>query len=274
VKILVLSDLHVDAWADEPLDPESHFENRRIEEGADVIVLAGDIHEGVKAPIWAGETFPDKPIVMVAGNHEFYNGQWHASLKELREKSQQLGIHFLEDDAVEIGGVRFLGCTLWTDFMLYGEDAASKSATQASFLMSDYHLIGFDQQPGAQKRRLYQAPDELRPIDSIERHLASVAWLERQLAEGDPARTVVVTHHAPSAKSIPPEFANDVLSPAYASSLERLMGRSAVWIHGHVHDSYDYRVEGTRVVCNPRGYPDRDMEPLNPLFDLSLMVEV
>ena len=274
MKLLVLSDLHVDIWQDEPLDPGAHFENRRIDDGADVIVLAGDIHQGVQAPIWAREAFPGKPIVMVAGNHEFYEGHWHASLRDLRETSQQLGIHFLEDNAVEIDGVRFLGCTLWTDFMLHGEEASSKSATQASFLMSDYHLIRFDQPPGAKKRRLYQAPDELRPIDSIERHWASASWLEQQLATGDTARTVVVTHHAPSVKSIPPEFVNDVLSPAYASNLERLMGESAVWIHGHVHDSYDYLVEGTRVVCNPRGYPDRDMEPLNPLFNPSLIVEI
>ena len=29
--------------------------------------------------------------------------------------------------------------------------------------------------------------------------------------------------------------------------------RAQLWIHGHTHDSFDYVVNGTRVVCNPRG---------------------
>jgi predicted phosphodiesterase len=28
-----------------------------------------------------------------------------------------------------------------------------------------------------------------------------------------------------------------------------------LWIHGHTHDPFDYEINGTRVICNPRGYP-------------------
>ncbi len=73
-------------------------------------------------------------------------------------------------------------------------------------------------------------------------------------------KTVVVTHHAPSPRSVHPRYAQDLLTPAFASDLEGLMdaSRVALWIHGHTYEAFDYRVHGTRIVCNPRGYaPDQ-----------------
>jgi predicted phosphodiesterase len=46
-----------------------------------------------------------------------------------------------------------------------------------------------------------------------------------------------------------------------------------LWIHGHTHDSFDYRLDGTRVVCNPRGYA-KDGANENPLFDAGFMIEI
>jgi Icc-related predicted phosphoesterase len=83
------------------------------------------------------------------------------------------------------------------------------------------------------------------------------------LADPFDGRTVVVTHHAPSSQSVHPRYANDLLTPAFASNLESLMGGDgvALWIHGHMHESYDYGAYGTRVVCNPRGYAPDAMNP-------------
>lgn len=61
----------------------------------------------------------------------------------------------------------------------------------------------------------------------------------------------MVTHHAPHTWSVPAASEGDPLTPTYASDLERLMGRSALWVYGHMHESCDYTVRGTRVVCNP-----------------------
>jgi hypothetical protein len=83
----------------------------------------------------------------------------------------------------------------------------------------------------------------------------------------------VVTHHAPSRRSIVPRFVGSWLNPCYASDAEHLLGRSALWIHGHMHDSFDYAVRGTRVVCNPRGYA-RNGIPENAAFDPELCLEV
>ncbi|HHJ15617.1 MAG TPA: hypothetical protein ENJ80_02855 [Gammaproteobacteria bacterium] len=85
------------------------------------------------------------------------------------------------------------------------------------------------------------------------------------LAEPFDGQTVVVTHHAPSSQSVHPRYARDLLTRAFASNLEHLMAgdRAAAWVHGHMHESFDYKVHGTRVVCNPRGYAP---EALNPDF--------
>lgn len=91
---------------------------------------------------------------------------------------------------------------------------------------------------------------------------------------GNPAETVVVTHHLPLGQSIPEQFVGNILSPAYASNLATLVGRSKLWIHGHIHDNVDYMGGMTRVVCNPRGYPDTRQVPLNPAFRHDLMIEV
>lgn len=269
MKLLVLSDLHNDIL---PMKPD--VGGRRIDADADVVVLAGDIHEGVQAPIWARESFPDKEIVLVAGNHEFYGRFWNRNLQKIREKSAELDIHFLEDDAVELGGVRFLGCTLWTDFLLHGEERRSGSMRTARERMTDYRRIKLDRKPGEN-----QDWRELRSITLIpdlthRRHRQSVQWLDHQLASGNPTTTVVVTHHAPSAKSIPPYFDDDPLSPAYASNLPWLLGRSRLWIHGHIHDNADYMAGITRVVCNPRGYPDAKGQAINGDFDPFFTIEV
>lgn len=264
-----MSDLHNDIGK-----MPAVVDGRRIDEHADVIVLAGDIHEGVQAPMWARETFPDKPIVMVAGNHEFYGREWRRNLRKIRVKAQALGIHFLENDSVEIEGVRFLGCTLWTDFELFGEITRAAAMNEARARMNDYHRIKLDRKPGENQEWREIRSVKLVPELSRRRHRESVQWLDEQLGQGDPAKTVVVTHHAPLARSIPPYYECNSLSPAYASNLDHMMGRSALWVHGHIHDRIDYMAGDTRVVANPRGYPRRNGKNENEAFDPFFTVEV
>ena len=89
--------------------------------------------------------------------------------------------------------------------------------------------------------------------------------------KADPIKTVVVTHHLPHARSIPPRFEGDLLNAAYASDLSAVIasGRPALWVHGHTHDSCDYMVGDTRVVANPRGYDDENVR-----FDPALTLRV
>lgn len=274
MKILVLSDLHNDISPMAVLKGE-----RRIDEGVDVVVLAGDIHEGVQAQIWAREAFPEKEIVQIAGNHEFYGRFWKRNLRKMKEKAQELGIHFLENESVVIADVRFLGCTLWTDYALYGRDNQVEMMRHAAAKMTDHIRIKLDRKPGENQDFRETGKPMLQPSLVKRRHEQSLQWLIDELQNCDFDKTVVITHHAPSDLSIPEEFKGHPLSPAYASDLSGLMGKAKLWIHGHIHASQDYMLGGTRIVCNPRGYPVMGggmklLKNQNDSFDPAFCVEI
>lgn len=261
-KLLILSDLHLGFG-----DLEMEIDGKRIDADADIVVLAGDIGESKACLLWARRCMPDKPIVYVVGNHEMYRNHWDQGLDELRDTACSRDIHFLENEEDTVEGVRFLGCTLWTDYDLYGRENREICMREAEQRLNDHRLI--ETGDGMTSRVLLTA------ADALARHRKSRAWLKRRLAKGKPANTVVVTHHAPSRLSISPRYENDLLSAAFASDLHDLMGRSALWVHGHMHNSSDYIVNGTRVVCNPRGYVNRwTGEVENKQFVANLTVEV
>jgi predicted phosphodiesterase len=249
MKIRVLSDLHLEFAAWTP--PAA---------AADVIVLAGDIHVGTRGLEWAREQFPSLPILYVVGNHEFYGGQMQQVSAALRATAQRLDINVLDAGELVLDGTRFLGATLWTDFALYGTGPRLLSSMNAARrAINDFRMIR-------------HGPAEFfRPEIARETHLAQVRWLEGKLAEEFGGPTVVVTHFLPHRQSIHPKYEGDEFNPAFASDLAHLVAPPVtLWIHGHTHESFDYVVNGTRVVCNPRGY--LPMEP-NPAFDPLLVVD-
>lgn len=262
MKLLILSDLHNE------FESLSAMPSAIAE--ADVVVLAGDVHTKDRSVEWARNFVgdQDKPVIMVAGNHEFYGGHFTYTLDKLRQAAQGTNIHFLEDEAVVIGGVRFLGSTLWTDFHLGVSDvSAVLPMRRAQESMNDFRKI----RATSSYRKLY-------PSDTVRRHEQSRAWLKNMLATPFDGKTVVVTHHAPSPRSVEEQYRDDELTPAYASDLEALMGPAVqLWAHGHMHTSFDYVVSdtpgtsGTRVICNPRGYAPKH---LNPDFNPALLVDV
>lgn len=155
---------------------------------------------------------------------------------------------------------RFLGCTLWTDFKLFGDGDDWFAMRRAKQSIEDFASIKYGD-------RLFT------PQDSVSLHEESKAWLKAELEQELQGPTVVVTHHLPAAKSVAPRYATDPLSPSFASKCEGLIEEYTpeLWIHGHTHVPCDYELYETRVVCNPRGYPGERNEPA---FDESLLVHV
>ncbi len=247
MKLHLLNDLHIEFEDFEPPPTD-----------ADVVVLAGDIGVGLEGLRWAKVSFPDKPVIYVPGNHEFYHHDI-ALIGELKAQSPGY-IHVLDNDQVEIDGVRFLDSILWTDFALFGEADKFLAMQQAQQRVADFAII---QNQG----------QRFTPGDAIKLHEASRNWLAVTLAEPFDGKTVVVTHHAPSPRSVHPRYASDLLTPAFASNMEDLMDgdRAVFWIHGHMHESYDYEIYGSRVVCNPRGYA---LKALNLEFRPDWVVEI
>lgn len=207
---------------------------------ADILVLAGDIHQATNAIDLFG-SWP-VPVLYVMGNHEAYGGCISDVIDELRHASSGTSVRFLERDAIDFGGVRFLGCTLWTDYRLRSNRTQRHLMENASLRISDH-------------RRIRVSNAELfSPEHALRDHEISRAWLERELTTPYGGKTVVVTHHGPHPLSVHPRYAGDALNAAFVSDLTELLQKADLWLHGHVHDSVDYTVAGCRVVANPLGY--------------------
>ena len=250
MKLNVLSDLHL-SKGELPLPGE----------GADLVIIAGDVARPERAIAWASRIA--KPVLYVPGNHEFYGGSIEDTPAELKRRAAGTNVRVLDCDEAVIEGVRFLGATLWTDFLVAGEGEAREAAIgEAQRFMRDFSVV-----------RMAEAP--FTPEASTMIFARHAAWLEARLAAPHSGPTVVVTHHAPSARSIHPRFAGSALNACFVSHAERLLDgrRVRLWIHGHTHDSFDYVVNGTRVLCNPRGYA-KDGVNENAAFDAGLLVEI
>ncbi len=262
MRVRVLSDLHIDFGG----------EFAPLPAGEDVVVIAGDACEGDGGLRWAARAFPNTPIVYVPGNHEFYGAEYDSFRATLREVAASIApgrLHVLDDHAISLGAFRFIGTTLWTDFRLYGAspEAVDRAKRMCQRTMLDFRHIHVRGE--ADVARL------IEPDDTVLWHRRSRQFLSLCLASGAPSETIVVTHHGPHRKSVAPQFAEDLTSTGFISDLGPLLGRAALWIHGHTHTSFDYTVAGTRVVCNPRGYCAKDGSNCeNDAFRWDYVVEV
>lgn len=252
MRVQILSDTHLEMGPGTPAEVARERGLEVAETGADVVVLAGDIAAGADGVTWAAQRWPDRPVLYVPGNHEFYHRGVEPVVAACREAARGTSVHVLAGDAVTIAGVRFLGTTLWTDFALFGNVRAGEAA--AAEVMTDFRVIP-DPETGI-----------LEPERTRQWHHAAVAWLERELAV--PAPTVVISHHAPHRRS--DHFCNTA-SAAFVSDLPGLIHACGprLWIHGHTHGRDDYQVAATRIVSNQFGYDGEDTG-FDPAFAVDL----
>lgn len=237
MKIQLASDLHLEflrnRWPDELLISPAP--------GADVLVLAGDISNGADA-IKSFTNWP-VPVIYVMGNHECYGHDITETTNLLRSEAASHGIHFLENDAVIIDGVRFLGTTIWTDYRLRSSRTQSQLMEYVETRLGDHF-------------RIMNGDGRFSARDALDLHEIARAWLASELAKPHTGKTVVVTHHGCHPLSVHPRYIGDPLNTAFVSDLSELMPSVDLWLHGHIHSSMDFIAPGTdcRVVANPAGY--------------------
>ena len=203
---------------------------------ADIIVAAGDIGIGIQGLNWLKTL--NKPVVYIAGNHEFYTHEYQRTLQSIRKQCEGSNVHFLENDCFVFQGVRFLGCTLWADLFVEGD----KKAAALGKTLNDFRKIKFNEKSF-----------DAEAFSGLYQH--SKTWLAQALAEPFFGKTVVITHHAPSFWSWN-DSAYALKKLAYCNDLKPLLHEYEIdaWFHGHIHSSVDYRIAGARILCNPRGY--------------------
>jgi len=226
---------------------------------ADVLILAGDTDLGVKGISWLKSLSLDIPIIYVLGNHEYYKGAYPKTLYKIKDAASNSNIHVLENESLEIDHVCFHGCTLWTDFSLKGNPAEYGSLCQSR--MNDYKKI-----------RLGDNYAKLRSIDTFRIHQTSRQWLTESLSVSEAKHNIVVTHHAPSIRSLSMKYLDDPLSAAYVSDMEDLIikHQPSYWIHGHIHTPVNYKIGNTEIICNPHGY----INELYNGFNKNLVIEI
>ncbi len=255
MKLKLYSDLHLEFGNFVPPEDKDDKDT--------VLLLAGDVGVGKKEYTYKSflryATDQFRAVVYVPGNHEYYHGSWRNTWEKMKERVEPAtNLHMVNDETVILDNVAFVASTMWTNF----EDEDRWVMQQAEQGMNDYRTVrrgeGDDDYAGT-----------LRPIDTLAAHKNSVKKIFEEVAlyKGLGFTVVVVTHHAPSWRSVAPRYGNDSLNGAYVSNLEdqMLATKPDLWVHGHVHSTFDYHVGDTRVMTNPRGYvsPNYEGKPGN-----------
>lgn len=271
MKIAVCSDLHLEFG-------DLFLKN---DEGADVLILSGDIlvaadlgkpdpydiMQGAKhtrnRDFMSRCSFQFPQVIYVMGNHEHYHGDYATSADILRKFCAEWdNVHFLDKEIIKIDDVTFIGGTLWTD--MNGEDALTMR--HIAGMMNDFRIVKnsnrevtyktFDE--GSDNPTFRTRTASFSPADAVEDHKSMMSYI-RTIIEGRfDEKFVVVGHHAPSKASTHPRYKDEqIMNGGYSTNLDDFIidhPQIKLWTHGHTHEDFDYRIGSTRVVCNPRGY--------------------
>lgn len=263
--VRLMSDLHTEFW-------KLHKRERMLlgvipvmpEDKETVLCIAGDLGLLHQPTTWLvllknlAERF--KAVIYVCGNHEFYNNPYFNRVKWFaKEMKLPDNVHMLEDDFVCIDGVAFIGATLWTSFNSRDPLAMMHAATG----MTDFEAIK------------YGSGCRIRPLHTADIFYDSKGFIFGALKTFRDLQipTVVITHHAPSFMSVSSKYRGDLLNHAFATELgyDIIDIGPQIWLHGHMHDSFDYMLGDTNVICNPYGY---NGHALNMKFKRKLRLEV
>jgi Icc-related predicted phosphoesterase len=273
LNIQLLSDLHLETHPHFVPTPASH---------ADVLVLAGDIGSYQPGSMLSAQGQVDfglsrfsprpdlagwpVPVLFVPGNHEYDGMAFEEADARLRQTCADLGIIHLHQREEVIRGVRFLGCTLWSDFEalvpLQGPLSVQLKAREKAQRAADFYL---------RKTGTTIKGEAYLSAEVKQKSMADQAWLAEALAEPFQGPTVVVTHFAPSLRSVDPRYGLTPGSAGFCNALDHLLPKATLWLHGHLHCAHDYVHRGCRVVANPLGYARKNEQAD---FDPSLCVSV
>ncbi|AMM24644.1 metallophosphoesterase [Variovorax sp. PAMC 28711] len=250
MKLQLLSDLHIESHPRLQIAPAP---------GADWLVLAGDIGSyqagsRLTEPDFGLTRFSPRhgwptPVLFVPGNHEYDNADFDATHARLRSVCEALDIVWLERETLVVDGVRFVGTTLWADFdaLVAPSDTLGEALKKRGKAMraANFYL---------QKMGTLRAGQPFLAETQREHSLTCEAWLRNALAPPFDGPTVVVTHFAPSLASADPRYGLSPGTAGFCNSLDDLLPRADLWLHGHLHCAFDYVKDGCRVVANPLGY--------------------
>jgi UDP-2,3-diacylglucosamine pyrophosphatase LpxH len=274
--IRVFSDIHLDFYVTKKFKFEDLWMPEPMETDADtILVLAGDLWHAKKPLSYFGKSWLKevsknfKYVLCTLGNHDLWGGNFPNTYTDFKKKIKEQGldnVFLLQNDTVIIGDIKFVGGTLWTDFM--GGD--SRCLHDAFGLMNDYKYIKYG--PSFSK---------LKPVQLLGSFIETKKYIFEHAVKDYPEQQVwVLTHHSPSYQSLDDTQKMDHLkyeNALYHSNLDKEIENSeiSVWVHGHSHHAKSYKIGNTEVLANPKGYPSEQTE-YNPwlLRDVSNIANI
>lgn len=241
MKIQLISDVHTEFHQDGGIS----FVNSLDPSGVDVLVVAGDLTTKsslVSALAQLCDKYPH--VVYVTGNHEYYGSDRDQVHRKLEKAGALLdNLHWLQDSTVTIEGQRFLGATLW--------------------FTEDPHSVLYERQ--------FSDFLKIRGLRNwvYESNNRSIDWFKETIKPTD----VVVTHHIPVKQGTLPKWRGSSLNRFFVNDLGQMVEdlQPKLWCYGHTHDSLDFQIGKSRLVCNPFGYARLEE---NPGFNQRLVMDV
>lgn len=256
MKLAILSDLHI----------EFNIIELGIEPNTDLIVIAGDVSPNLNQAATFLTSIP-LPVIYVAGNHDFYGAEYFSRLADMRKVYKNTNVIFLENDEVIVDGVRFLGTTLWSDFLDSGIKSNPMFNSAAIESRRQWHMINAEK--GMMDYYQIKIPigGFIRATDVVNLHNFAISYLERELTKEFDGKTIVVTHNAPTYKTSNPKFLNNSINPAFHNDLEYMFDTLPIdyWIYGHSHYDADMILGNTRIIANHLGYPNEKLRSIKYL---------
>ncbi len=286
MKVALASDIHLEFG---PISLENT-------EGADVLILSGDICVAKDLMKWDDYGIFDRfdrsstihtffqecclrfpHVIYIMGNHEHYHGDYADTITTLRDRLGYLyNLHILDKEMVQLGGVSFIGGTLWTD--MNKEDPST--LTMIAGMMNDFRCVD-----NSKTEVSFKTFDEdsnvifktraakFSPADAVIDHREMLEYIRVMIEGKFDQKFVVVGHHSPSKLSTKPQYENEtIMNGGYSSDLSEFIldhPQIKLWTHGHTHHKFDYMIGSTRIVCNPRGYIN--YEPEADSFELQFI---
>lgn len=268
-KVRILSDIHLEFF---PLDLQYI--------GEDILILAGDISPDIeitkKFILSYLEKNPHPIVFFVLGNHDYYGHSMeeiHQNMLNFQESIISKRFNYLQNSSVMYqdpdgnGDILFVGTTLWTDL----SNGDKGVIGECQYYINDFRLI-----------KNFTGRDFIYAHDIAKNFLEECINSFDLNNRTDNCKIVVISHHLPTYRSIDPSFSRSIVNPAFAcSDIDHLIGKNHVniWIHGHTHRTIDYDHNGTRVICNPRGYVKIDMSTAalkreNPSFNENFIIQI
>lgn len=283
MKVALASDIHLEFG---PISLENT-------EGADVLILSGDICVAKDLMKWDDYGIFDRfdrsstihtffqecclrfpHVIYIMGNHEHYHGDYADTITTLRDRLGYLyNLHILDKEMVQLGGVSFIGGTLWTD--MNKED--SITLLHMKGMMNDFRCVQNSNKPGRRTTlkdgEEYEYKALFTPEDAVVDHEKMIDYIRLMIEGKFDQKFVVVGHHSPSKASTHPRYADEeIMNGGYSSDLSEFIldhPQIKLWTHGHTHHKFDYMIGSTRIVCNPRGYIN--YEPEADSFELQFI---